>query len=335
MRVMRVFIILVCCVSFNTYANFGLGPCCSGSPCGIVPCDNSCAGPALRAFGQEFFRGATRVNTQSVQVTSQNAGASLKSATFYSSLGQRLVLQTASLLRALDGLVSRYDGAISLTSDRWRRLSDNIGSQFEHNAQASASFKQVSHHSQRFDERAQGPSTTLLSERIDNQNAFFERYQIESALYLAALGHMQQTSDAIQARDTLRLVDQRLQNLNTPLMLVSPFTELSEATLAKNFYQLEHGNVENLVGRLNAQVLANRLSKKMSSTQVENGSLEDDWQVIRATPLVDLQYQQQLALATESGLLRESVLLQQQHAALLMEINQLGQQLNLVAAINQ
>lgn len=46
------FIALLVCSNANAY--FGLGPCCSGVTCGVIPCDNTCAVPAFRSFTNSF-----------------------------------------------------------------------------------------------------------------------------------------------------------------------------------------------------------------------------------------------------------------------------------------
>jgi len=47
-----VLVVFFLLASRPVYAEFGLGPCCGGFICGIIPCDNACAGSAFQVHGE-------------------------------------------------------------------------------------------------------------------------------------------------------------------------------------------------------------------------------------------------------------------------------------------
>lgn len=332
MKLIKHFILLTL-ISFNASANFGFGPCCSGSPCGIVPCDNSCAGPALLNLGQSFFQGANRVSEQSVQLSAEGANASVQSATFYTQLGGRLVAQSLSLIRALDGLVGRYDGATTISTDSWQRLSDNLASQLHQSLSSGGVLEQVSTHNNEFGQYSDGPSYQALSERLENAEDVGELTALFSSFYSAALGHRQLTDDARQTNTLLGLIKQRAQEVNSEMMVVPPYSQLNESNVLANLHAFAPNNEKSVLARMRAQVTAAWLSNIVPIDGLDIGSLEQDWQALRSAPLIDSQYQQNLALANEAGLMRESVLLLQQQASMLMQINEVSHRVDLIQAL--
>ncbi|MFA0809396.1 hypothetical protein [Microbulbifer epialgicus] len=64
--------ILLCAVlnSPIVNANFGFGPCCPPSVCGIIPCDSGCAGAAINQMGTNVSNSLTQLNSAHQNLTS-------------------------------------------------------------------------------------------------------------------------------------------------------------------------------------------------------------------------------------------------------------------------
>ena len=60
---LRVLLFCIYFLSNLSHASFGLGPCCSGFPCGIIPCDSSCAGSAFNSMGSDVQRAINDTET--------------------------------------------------------------------------------------------------------------------------------------------------------------------------------------------------------------------------------------------------------------------------------
>lgn len=107
-----------------SYAAFGLGPCCSGVPCGIIPCDTGCAGQAITQMGSSVAAALSSLQSayeQQTQVTNDTQESVI-------SLGQNLidVLNDTHWdhLRGLDAATARIETSLSAFIPARERLTD-------------------------------------------------------------------------------------------------------------------------------------------------------------------------------------------------------------------
>lgn len=86
----------------NASANFGLGPCCSGAPCGIIPCDTSCAGKAFGNLGTSMQNSFLDINNNLAEVQAKYSEMNTKTIELYESLSQSDVKFKNSTIETID-----------------------------------------------------------------------------------------------------------------------------------------------------------------------------------------------------------------------------------------
>lgn len=109
----------------HSYAAFGLGPCCSGFPCGIIPCDTGCAGQAITQMGSSVTAALSSLQStyeQQTQVTNETQES-------VSSLAQSLVNVLNDThqerLKGLDAATARIEMSLSAFIPGRERLTDH------------------------------------------------------------------------------------------------------------------------------------------------------------------------------------------------------------------
>ena len=109
----------------QSHAAFGLGPCCSGVPCGIIPCDSGCAGQAITQMGSSVSAALSSLQSAYEQQT-QASNEAQESVT---SLAQHLVDVLNDThqeqLRGLDAATSRIEASVSAFIPAHERLTDH------------------------------------------------------------------------------------------------------------------------------------------------------------------------------------------------------------------
>ena len=94
-------------ISLNTKAEFGFGPCCSGATCGVVPCDSTCAGPALNRFGKSFSSLLDHVSEEHKSLTQTTKNAGNAAIGFYSDLAEQKSKNTRNTLVSMGGMTGK------------------------------------------------------------------------------------------------------------------------------------------------------------------------------------------------------------------------------------
>lgn len=93
--------------SFQVKAEFGLGPCCSGATCGIVPCDSMCAGPALDRFGQSFSSLLDGTSSEHEALSQEVSATTQTASSFYEGLSNQRTTDVQNVLASMGGMVSK------------------------------------------------------------------------------------------------------------------------------------------------------------------------------------------------------------------------------------
>lgn len=112
LRILPVVVVLLL-LSNTATANFGLGPCCPPSVCGIIPCDSGCAGQAITQMGSSVSAALNALQS----AYEQQSQATNDTAQSVNSLSQNLI-QTLNdthqdYLRGLDASTARIEASVS------------------------------------------------------------------------------------------------------------------------------------------------------------------------------------------------------------------------------
>lgn len=111
-------------------ANFGFGPCCPPSMCGIVPCDSGCAGAALNQMGTNVANALNQLNTahQNLSDAVQDSIDSMND--IGSDVGDALLDQNEDLLNGLSASTNKIELANNQASKAIERNTDHLVKSF-------------------------------------------------------------------------------------------------------------------------------------------------------------------------------------------------------------
>lgn len=327
MRILWMLLLLI--TPLKTFANFGFGPCCSGSPCGIIPCDNSCGGAALRQFGTDLSTRISQIGSTSAQLTQTSLESSVSAGEFYLDVGVELSENLFSLLTALSALTNRYSGAIELSTDSWRRFSDHIASIIHENLSGVLNLKTVLSNEKALSEFSIPASSELLLSRVDNGEIYKKLNAKPNQVYQDILLLFEQKTQAENNQQSLKLKEVTRQQSIEDAMLVSPYNEINTPALLSSLGLILHEKETSVKSRIWSQALGKVIAQNLSEEEI---SLNSDTHIMAYRPMVSSKYQSDLSRQTEAGLYREIMVLQQQQNGLLMSLNQQIQMENLMGA---
>ncbi|QCZ95522.1 hypothetical protein [Salinimonas iocasae] len=103
----KTFIVCLILMSINAKAEVGFGSCCAGATCGIVPCDSTCAGPALIRFGNSFSSLLDDVSEEHRSLTQETESVSTAAIDFYSDLAEQKSKNNRNTMTSLGGLTGK------------------------------------------------------------------------------------------------------------------------------------------------------------------------------------------------------------------------------------
>lgn len=109
----------------QSYAAFGLGPCCSGVPCGIIPCDTGCAGQAITQMGSSVSAALSSLQSAYEQQTQATNEAQESVNSLTQNLVDVLNDTHQEQLRGLDAATSRIEASVSAFIPAHERLTDH------------------------------------------------------------------------------------------------------------------------------------------------------------------------------------------------------------------
>lgn len=284
----------------------------------------------MRQLGITMANQLRQISSVSTSLTTETLESSSTAVNFYSAIGTQTIEETTSLLTSLSALANRVSGAVELSSDSWRRLSNHVASNFQQSVNGVTQAQTTFYNNQNLSPLSNPASFIQLSGRIDNGEIYENLGKFKEALYLVMLGHMQQNSNAQNDKSLQRLSQKRFNAPFENVMLVPPYRMENESLLQTSFSVLNGNNVQNLTDRIQAQTIATVISRHQRERDI---SVASDHSQLAYLPLTDPAYQNSLVTLTEAGLAREVMSLQQKHNALLIELNALLQQENLLKAV--
>tara|TARA_R110002072_G_scaffold303138_2_gene495479 strand:+ start:16732 stop:17886 length:1155 start_codon:yes stop_codon:yes gene_type:complete len=110
---------------FNASANFGLGPCCPPSVCGIIPCDSGCAGAAISQMGTSVSQTLSNLDSayQDLSSKAQDTIDSMNDLT--RDVNQELLQQNERLLSSLSAATNKIELANLASAKSLERNTDH------------------------------------------------------------------------------------------------------------------------------------------------------------------------------------------------------------------
>ena len=110
MLIQRLFIVMCMTMGFNAtpaHAYFGIGPCCAGIICGIIPCDTSCAGTAFIEMGVSVSASLTTLNASYSSLSELLTGVNNSYVAHTSTLSASLTQQNTRYLQGMSANANR------------------------------------------------------------------------------------------------------------------------------------------------------------------------------------------------------------------------------------
>jgi hypothetical protein len=114
----------------NALANFGFGPCCPPSVCGIIPCDSGCAGAAINQMGSAIANALNSLNSAYQDLSSGVQDTMDSMNDLGADVGDALVQQNDDLLSAISASTNKIELANVIASKSLERNADHTNISF-------------------------------------------------------------------------------------------------------------------------------------------------------------------------------------------------------------
>lgn len=146
-------------------ATFGLGPCCSGAICGIIPCDNECAGVALVSWGSNMSSGLSNSATTFDNLTKKTKTVGTNFVEFYSKATNSATKLSVDVLAGLDAMASKIEFSIMAKQKSLEAMYNTTNSILHEAYSHSSLVKKLIRNTAKYGEYAQSVSARdLLNE---------------------------------------------------------------------------------------------------------------------------------------------------------------------------
>jgi uncharacterized protein YdcH (DUF465 family) len=169
---MKRLFLLSCLLGFSplSQATFGLGPCCSGAVCGIIPCDNECAGAALTTWGSDMSSGLNTTQSHFEDLTLETNTLNDNIATHYSNMSSAYTSYFTSLFSGVDVLASKIEFSITLTQKGLEALSESVNAAFHETFSSQSLFAEISKNDGLYGEHSKSYTGAILLNSISERN---------------------------------------------------------------------------------------------------------------------------------------------------------------------
>ncbi|AEE25269.1 hypothetical protein [Paraglaciecola chathamensis] len=164
-------------------ATFGLGTCCSGVICGIIPCDNECSGAALTSWGASMSSGLDTAAASFNEMTDKTVMTGEGMAEFYTSSTANITEYSVELLAGLDALVDKIDLSILKKQKSLEAMIDSINAAFFRAYSLTAKVKEILNNDARYGELSQSQTSLELI----NEGEVRNEYDVANQEYAANL----------------------------------------------------------------------------------------------------------------------------------------------------
>ncbi|MFY0667792.1 MAG: hypothetical protein JXQ95_07155 [Alteromonas stellipolaris] len=169
---MKRLVLLSCLLGFSPFsqATFGLGPCCSGAVCGIIPCDNECAGAALTTWGSDMSSGLNTTQSHLEDLTVETNTLNDNIATHYSNVSSAYTSYFTSMFSGLDVLTNKIEFSITLTQKGLEALAESVNAAFHEAFSAQTLFAEISKNDGLYGEHSKTYTGAILLNSISERN---------------------------------------------------------------------------------------------------------------------------------------------------------------------
>lgn len=190
------FLVLLLPVSAKAF-EFGFGPCCSGYLCGIVPCDKTCAGPAIGEFGASFSAGLDRISSNLNSYTDETLDTSSQASSFFQDVGASIGDFTEQFLSGIDANSRQMELLSQMHNTAYEQLADLVTNTFSQSLVSSSKVEGFLDADKSLSERAVSPSLKRLMQlQSDTLQYFLERNEAMDAAYKMAGVAREEPEDA-------------------------------------------------------------------------------------------------------------------------------------------
>ncbi len=114
----------------SAMANFGFGPCCPPSACGIIPCDSGCAGAAINQMGTAVANALNSLNSAYQDLSSGVQDTMDSMNDLGTDVGDALTQQNDDLLNGISASTNRIELANVAASKSLERNADHTNISF-------------------------------------------------------------------------------------------------------------------------------------------------------------------------------------------------------------
>jgi len=122
--IFSLFVFSFICNVQTVKANFGFGPCCPPSLCGIIPCDSACAGAAINQMGVSVTSAINTLNSAYNDQTSAMQDAVNSLTNVGTAVSDVLTNQTSNINSGLSASTSKIELAYTSSSKSLERTAD-------------------------------------------------------------------------------------------------------------------------------------------------------------------------------------------------------------------
>ncbi len=169
------FIIVLCATlglfSTPAQANFGIGPCCAGFVCGIIPCDTSCAGAAFNNMGASLSTSISTLNAGYSSLTQALSGVNNSHIVYTEALGASLIDQHTRYLQGMSANANRLTLAYQQAGIATNRNTDTLITGLHQALKELLLAKTANENNTTYDQFSQPLSGDILSDQVDTQRA--------------------------------------------------------------------------------------------------------------------------------------------------------------------
>jgi hypothetical protein len=180
---LRLFGLLIFLHSPTVQAEFGIGPCCAGVTCGIIPCDSSCAGKAYTELGAEVSQRVIDVSSSLNQTAQSTAESDSAITSLYQSLTNEFADHNQGLTSAIDALTIKKEAANTSLAKAIEASADLISSAISNAFIKITKLEQLVKFNELYGKRSQPDLIKSIGNHLEvNRHALMNSHTVESTL---------------------------------------------------------------------------------------------------------------------------------------------------------
>jgi len=226
----------------SAMANFGLGPCCPPSVCGIIPCDSGCAGAAINQMGTAVANAINSLNSAYQDLSSGAKDAMDSMNDLGVDVGNALTQQNNDLLNGISASTNKIDLANVAASKSIERNADHTNKSFVNAIKEIEIARATSENIKIFSDLAQPVSGDTGTNQASSIKKF--NTQIDQVSASSANDFIQYLNDENNTASGAGKGQHRMQSLKALEDFDQLYRMLTETTLDENDFQ----NLQSIIG---------------------------------------------------------------------------------------